>query len=185
MGCSLSRLAPLGLPGDLVTAVAQAIGLAFHEGEDPRQQLLGYLAGQGGASPAGQLGAPGGLPEADPGKARTWCPRCWRTAPGLQILATSRTRLGLGAEQILPLDGAGDGDAVKLFLLGARRARPGYQPAAEELAEIARICRTVGGLPLAILMAAAWVGILTPAEIAAQSVRRGGRRARPLGGRLA
>ena len=74
----------------------------------------------------------------------------------------------MAAEQVLSLTGLGDGDAVKLFLLGARRAHPGYQPTAKELADVSRIGRTVGGLPLALLMAAAWVGMLTPVEIAAQ-----------------
>ncbi len=69
------------------------------------------------------------------------------TAAGLKILATSRRRLNVAAEQVLSLTGLGDGDAVKLFLLGARRAHPGYQPTAKELVDLSRIGRTVGGLP--------------------------------------
>ena len=41
--------------------------------------------------------------------------------------------------------------------------------------DIARICRVVDGLPLAILLAATWSGMLTPAEIASQLERGNGR----------
>jgi len=53
-----------------------------------------------------------------------------------------------------------------LFLQSARRARPGWEPAGGDLQAVARICRLVEGMPLGILLAAAWVEMLTPAEIA-------------------
>jgi DNA-binding SARP family transcriptional activator/predicted ATPase len=156
--------APLELPGDLVTAIAQAIGLTFYEGQEPRQQLLEYLRGKEMLLLLDCLERP----EADHREVAELVARMLGTAAGLKILATSRCRLNVAAEQVLSLTGLGDGDAVKLFLLGARRAHPGYQPTAKELADVSRIGRTVGGLPLALLMAAAWVGMLTPVEIAAQ-----------------
>ena len=58
--------------------------------------------------------------------------------------------------------------AVKLFLQSARRARPGFELAGDDLRYVARICRLVGGMPLGILLAAAWLEMLTPAEIAAE-----------------
>jgi predicted ATPase/DNA-binding SARP family transcriptional activator len=58
--------------------------------------------------------------------------------------------------------------AVKLFVLSARRVHPGFAPTAGDLAHIARICCLVEGMPLAILLAASWMMMLTPAEIAAQ-----------------
>jgi predicted ATPase/DNA-binding SARP family transcriptional activator len=61
--------------------------------------------------------------------------------------------------------------AVKLFLQGARRVRPGFEPTVSDLAAIARICRLVAGMPLGILLAAAWVGVLVPAEVATQIER--------------
>ena len=42
------------------------------------------------------------------------------------------------------------------------------QPMADDLKCIARICRLAGGMPLAILLAAAWTRMLSPAEIAAE-----------------
>jgi predicted ATPase len=99
------------------------------------------------------------------------------TAPGLKILATTRVRLNVQGEQIfqlaamdLPdLDTAADAasySAVKLFLQSARRVRPCFELDTDSLGHIARICRLVGGMPLGILLAAAWAGMLTPAEIA-------------------
>ena len=56
--------------------------------------------------------------------------------------------------------------ATQLFLHCARRVRPDLQPDAEAARLIARICRLVDGLPLAIELTAAWVRALPLAEIA-------------------
>ena len=58
--------------------------------------------------------------------------------------------------------------AIKLFLQAARRAQTDFAPTGGELADIARICRLVAGTPLAILLAAAWTGTLSPAQILAR-----------------
>jgi tetratricopeptide (TPR) repeat protein len=58
--------------------------------------------------------------------------------------------------------------AVQLFLRCARRVQEGYVPADADLAHVARICQMVQGMPLAILLAAAWMEVLSPAEIAAK-----------------
>jgi predicted ATPase len=57
--------------------------------------------------------------------------------------------------------------AVKLFLQSARQVRPRFEPTADEMLDIEHICRLVAGMPLAILLAAAWMEILTPSEIVA------------------
>jgi hypothetical protein len=57
---------------------------------------------------------------------------------------------------------------VRLFLEGARRVQPGFELADDNMADVVRICRLVDGMPLAILLAAAWVEMLTPAEIVAE-----------------
>lgn len=105
-------------------------------------------------------------------------------APGLRLLVTSRERLNLHGEWVLevrglpapplpsPLQPAETGaqveaySAVQLFLHSAQRARVGFLPSSEELVAIARICRLVDGLPLALELAAGWVRILSCAEIA-------------------
>jgi tetratricopeptide (TPR) repeat protein len=58
--------------------------------------------------------------------------------------------------------------AVQLFLQNARRVRPSFEPTADDMLEVAHICRLVEGTPLAILLATAWMEILTPAEIATE-----------------
>lgn len=99
-------------------------------------------------------------------------------APGVQVLVTSRARLGLPGELLFTLGGmrtdddgekaAGDAEGVRLFLDGARRVLPGFAPTAEERACIVRICRLVEGLPLAIELASPWVRMLDCAEIEAE-----------------
>lgn len=94
-------------------------------------------------------------------------------APGMQWLLTSREPLGIAGEHRFELAGlpaAGGGDAaVELFVLHARRL--GYTPTLAEREAIARIGRLVEGSPLAIELAATWVPVMTPAEIAAEMAR--------------
>ncbi|MEZ4659443.1 MAG: BTAD domain-containing putative transcriptional regulator [Caldilineaceae bacterium] len=65
-------------------------------------------------------------------------------------------------------DGVANGtvinDAIQLFIQSARRAHPGFA-ADREAAEIARICRLLGGMPLGIELAAAWTRVLPCREI--------------------
>jgi tetratricopeptide (TPR) repeat protein len=56
--------------------------------------------------------------------------------------------------------------AVKLFMQSARRVRPGFELQAGDLKYVSRICRLVQGMPLGILLAAAWTEMLSPEEIA-------------------
>lgn len=65
--------------------------------------------------------------------------------------------------------------AVRLFLSSARRIQPGFELTETELADVARICHLLGGLSLAILLAAGWTGMLTPGEIAAELEGESGR----------
>jgi predicted ATPase/DNA-binding SARP family transcriptional activator len=85
-------------------------------------------------------------------------------APGLHVLATSRERLGIAAEQEYPVPTMGLDEAVALFAARAVRLRPGFEP--DE--SIAEICRRLDGLPLAIELAAARIKLLPPAQILAR-----------------
>ncbi len=90
-------------------------------------------------------------------------------APGLVLLVTSRAVLRLYGEQQfrirpLPLPDYSVGttaasipasDAVQLFCQRARAVRPEFDPVGTELTAVAEICRVLGGLPLAIELAAA------------------------------
>ena len=103
--------------------------------------------------------------------------RLLQAAPKLKVLATSRARLNVQSEQLFPLDGldfpadpvsAPPSSAEQLFVQAARQVRPDFQVTAENGPAIARICRLVQGMPLGILLAAAWVEILSPVEIVIQ-----------------
>ena len=107
-----------------------------------------------------------------------WLDRLLDAAPPLTVLATSRVR-GRGTnERPLPLAGlavpdedsrdaeaAASFDAVRLFELRACQAQRGFRLDAHAAA-VAAICEAVGGLPLAIELAASWVRLLPPQEIA-------------------
>ena len=56
--------------------------------------------------------------------------------------------------------------SVQLFVQRARRVQPGFTLTAKNLPALVRICQLVEGMPLGLELAAAWVEILTMAEIA-------------------
>lgn len=96
-------------------------------------------------------------------------------APGLSVVATSREPLGLRGEWVLPLEGLEipDGDdedpgsraSVRLFTTAARRMTGTLRLDQENLRTIARICRLVDGIPLAIELAAGWSRAMSLEEI--------------------
>jgi predicted ATPase/class 3 adenylate cyclase len=101
------------------------------------------------------------------------------TAPGVQVLITSRERLRLRAERVyevgglpVPLDAelanADTFDAVRLFVACVRHTHPQYTIEAANMVAVAQICRLAAGMPLGIELAAAWVPTLPVATIAAE-----------------
>lgn len=97
-------------------------------------------------------------------------------APHIKILATSRQRLGQQGEAVFHLGGMDFPEwetpedaikyaAVKLFVNSAQRARLGWELTQDNLDHIARICRLAQGMPLGIVLAAAWLAMLTEGEI--------------------
>jgi predicted ATPase/class 3 adenylate cyclase len=103
--------------------------------------------------------------------------------PGLVIVATSRTALGLRAEREypvppLPLPAGPTGDpagmplqelmaspAVALFVDRARAVRPDFALTEGNAAAVVAICRRLDGLPLAIELAAARTRLLDPGAL--------------------
>jgi predicted ATPase/DNA-binding SARP family transcriptional activator len=156
-------------PESIVPTVAQVLGFSFREGEEPSQRLLAYLRGKR------MLLILDSFEHVLAGAG--WVTETLRAAPDLKVMVTSRAKLNLKAENLLPVGGLSypeeesvpdeaEHDAVRLFLQAARRVRPEWKPSASEMVEVARISRMVEGLPLAILLAATWVEILPPEEIA-------------------
>jgi len=97
-----------------------------------------------------------------------------RAAPRLTLLVTSRERLNLQAEVVLPLEGLAyaqtpeaDSPAAQLFAARAAYARIGFAVTGEaQRAAVMEICRLVDGSPLGIELAAAWADAMAPERIA-------------------
>jgi class 3 adenylate cyclase len=154
---------------NLPSTIANALNLSFYGAEDLEIQLHNYLREKqllllldnfehliAGAKTVSDILA---------------------AAPGVKIVATSRRRLLLQAEWTFDVPGlsvpenggleaAGTYGSVELFLQSARRVQPGFSPTMEDLQGIVRVCRIVEGMPLALILAAAWVNTLSCQEIA-------------------
>lgn len=108
-------------------------------------------------------------------------------APDVDILATSRQRLGVEGERVvrvgpLPVaesDGA-DSPAVALFVDRAKAVRHEFELSADNLAAVGALCRRVGGLPLAVELAASRMVARTPSEVLADIAERIDRLSDPL-----
>jgi predicted ATPase len=116
-----------------------------------------------------------------------------RACAGVVVLATSREGLAVEGERVIPvpslsapaadaqLAGVDDSDAVRLFVDRAGWVDPDFELTDSNAEAVAQVCRRLDGLPLAIELAAARVGTMTPAELARRLDRRfdtlaGGRR---------
>lgn len=89
-----------------------------------------------------------------------------QSTPGIDVLATSRERLGVEGEHLwevapLPVAGA-DSPAVALFLDRAAATNRSFRPSASDLDIITEVCSCLDGLPLAIELAAARIRGLAP-----------------------
>jgi predicted ATPase/class 3 adenylate cyclase len=113
------------------------------------------------------------------------------SCPRLRLLATSREGLAVSGEHVVPVpvlsvpsetaaEGRGS-EAVELFVERAREVEPSFVLTGDNRVAVARLCRRLDGLPLAIELAAARTRSLPPVEILAHLDRRfrlltGGRR---------
>ncbi len=164
-------LAPVRDPALVLAQVAEALGVQPLGGTDLTGQLAAAVGSEerlvvldncehllAAASDIGQLLAA--------------CPR-------LRVLATSRERLRLSAEQEFPvpplampgptevadLDGLATNPSVALLLDRARRINPGFDITSANARLLATACVRLEGLPLAIELAAARLKVLTPGEL--------------------
>ncbi|MCW5634931.1 MAG: hypothetical protein KIT17_16470 [Rubrivivax sp.] len=165
---------------DLLNAAQAALrlcgelGVQPHAGESPQQAASRALAESAAGAPLLALDNCEHLAGVAP-LVQAWLD----AAPRLRIVATSRERLGVPGEKLLELRGlslpaahagsadALDSDAVRLFVAGARNVQPDFD-AGREGPAMAALVRSLGGLPLALLLAAHWVRRLTVAEIGAE-----------------
>ena len=170
-GASFVSLAPLTDPAELAAAIAVSLGAPVQGRATPTDALLRFLEARevllvldnfehllaGAPLPADLLA------------------RC----PGLTILATSREPLRVAAERLYAVDPLAvppEGDAplpgdqrypsVALFLDRAVAHDPDFRLDRRSAFHIHHVCRRLDGLPLALELAAARVGVLEADELA-------------------
>lgn len=165
-------LAPVTDPDLTVTTVAAALGI----GEQPGQSMLDVLRAE--------LADRSLLIVLDNCEhLRESCAivvgAIFESCPNVHVLATSREPLGISGEQlwmvaplatpdanaVLSISDLAAVESVALFVERARVQRPTFAVTADNATAIAELCVRLDGLPLAIELAAARCGVLTPAQI--------------------
>jgi predicted ATPase/DNA-binding CsgD family transcriptional regulator len=156
-GCWLVQLSPLQAPELLARTVSEALGLPDEAAGDAPRVLAQNLAER-------ELLLLLDTCEHLTGACAELAALLLPAAPGLRILATSRSPLGLPAEHTLlitPLDlpaaddaTAAHADAVTLFVDRARAAVPDFALTPESTPAVAELCRRLDGIPLALELAA-------------------------------
>ena len=88
--------------------------------------------------------------------------------PNLRVLATSREPLHVAGEVVWRVPSLPPPEAAQLFVERAAAVSSRFALSDQNTAAVAEVCRRVDGIPLAIELAAARVGVLAPAQIAAR-----------------
>jgi predicted ATPase/class 3 adenylate cyclase len=169
-GVYFIALADISSSEDIVQTVAETVGVALSSSEDPRTQLLEYLA------PRTLLLIFDNFEHVAEGAEIVAA--ILEAAPSIDVIATSRSRLQLSGEATLllegldtgrvPIDEAPTGSGAQLFIDSARRIQPNISFGEEDLASLGEILRLTDGMPLGILLASAWVDMLSIPDIAAE-----------------
>jgi predicted ATPase len=162
-------LASVESPTLFVSTIIESIGFQMAGEVPPREQLLGYLREKetllifdnfehllDAAELLGEIA---------------------NRSPGVKILTTSRERLNLRGEWLFEVMGMpepkfpetgeiGHQDAIQLFTQSAQRIDSSFSLSEVDREHLTRIWRLVGGMPLALELAASWVRTLSLGEIA-------------------
>lgn len=173
-------LAAVNSSESIVPAVADVLGYSFSDPTDLKEQLLSYmnrLLNQPLLLILDNLEHL--LSSADNGSVGVieLVSEFMQRLPQVKILTTSRERLNLRGEWTyelygLPVPPSVHADhpeeygAVRLFVNNALRARVDFELTTQGQAAVINICRLLDGIPLAIELASAWVGLLSCEEIA-------------------
>ncbi len=165
-GAAFVDLAPVADPDLAAPAVARALGVRESNDEPLLDALLGFLRGREALLVLDNfehLLDAAGLVSA-----------LLDAGPGLTVLVTSRALLRIEGEHAFPVaplglpdadappDRVAETEAVRLFAARARAAQPDFALGPENAAAVAAICRRLDGLPLAIELAAARIGVFPP-----------------------
>ena len=169
-GVFFIALADIGASRDVVQTVAESLGLALSSDEDIQTQLLTYLTNKR------QLLVFDNFEHVIDAAALVTA--ILGTAPQLKVLVTSRAKLNISGETVVTLGGlettwdspenALHASGVHLFLDAAQRSRAGFVLEPTDLEALSKILEMTDGLPLGILLAAAWVDMLPIGEIASE-----------------
>lgn len=171
-GAWLVELAALANPMLLPQTVAQVFGLKDPVGQALTQALVDTLATKRLLL---VLDNAEHLLEA----CAQFCETMLRACAGLTVLVTSRERLGIDGEltfQVPPLSAPGPHenvtpdllqafDATRLFIERAKLQQPRFAVTAQNATALAAICHRLGGIPLAIELAAARVRSMPLEEV--------------------
>jgi predicted ATPase/tetratricopeptide (TPR) repeat protein len=169
MSAYLIELAPLTDSTSIVSAIADALKYNFQNDErPPKQQILDYLANKTllfifdnyehiieSASLVSDI---------------------LSVSPHIQVLVTSRRPLkqqgetlfhlaGMDFPDFVSIDDAINYAAIKLFVTSAKRVVSDFVLDPQNLSDVILICRMVQGMPLGIVLAASWIGVLSTGEI--------------------
>ena len=172
-------LAPVTDPADVAYTVLDALGI--------REPVIARRAAEPGTGPLDRLAA--ALGDRDEVLILDNCEHVIEAAaalaghllaacPRVRILATSRQPLRIDGETLcpvlpLPIPPVPSAPvmiasygSVRLLRDRAVAVRPDFELGEANAAAVARICRALDGMPLAIELAAVWLRTLTPAQLA-------------------
>lgn len=175
-------LTPVNSPEKIIPAVADVLDFGFSGPIEPKEQLLNYLSGNIKQEALlildnlEHLLIQASTSDNESGLVGLVC-EILRRLPNVKILGTSRERLNIHGEWTYELHGLSipptnfvgrleEYDSIALFVNCAQRIKADFQVSADEEISLIQICQLVAGVPLAIELAAAWVGILSCQEIA-------------------
>jgi DNA-binding SARP family transcriptional activator/predicted ATPase len=161
-------LSPLIAGESLPMAILQALGVPPVPPANFRRQLLDHLRSRHLMLVLDDLGNMPGTAD--------FLLHVLQSAPKIKFLVTAGERLGLPGEWVqlvpglaIPINGDSEDpdsyEAGRLFLASARRVHPDFAVEPADWPSVARICRMLDGLPLALELAASWVRMLPIAEI--------------------
>jgi predicted ATPase/class 3 adenylate cyclase len=149
----------------IVDSVAEVLPIFLASNEDPKSRILEYLRDKT------ILLVMDNFEHVLDGA--TFVQEILKVAPQIQILATSRAKLNLTGETVFNIKGLtiGNGSsekdsAIQLFTQSARQTLPVFELNDVVLPVVKKICFLVDGMPLAIVLAAAWIDTLSVDEIA-------------------
>jgi predicted ATPase len=170
-GIVFVSLSSVNAASDIVTSIAENIGFSFYGEDLPEQQMINFLRER---SILLVLDNFEHLLDGVPLIADIV-----QSALNVKLLITSREKLNLSVEIIYAMSGldfpewettedALEYDAVKLFMQSAQRVRSDFTLQADDLIHLARICRLTEGMPLALVLAAGWIDVLSLQQIASE-----------------